>query len=89
MHELALISVYGPPDAELLQQSSGALWVSQYHGCEELKIIDIKSIATCVAMIPFIDPPDGRFFVCEKMGLEIGYLGGVEEDLDNENDPDA
>ena len=89
MHGLALISKYGPPDAELLHQSSNALWVSQYQGNEQLKVINIKSIATCIAMIPFMDPPDGRFFVCEKMGLEIGYLGGVDEDLNGANDPDV
>jgi len=54
-----------------------------------LKVIEIKTIATCVAMVPFTKPPDGRFFVCEKMGLEIGHLGGSQEDPDDPDDPDA
>lgn len=89
IHGLALISMYGPPDPELLDQSSGALWVAQYQGNENLKVINIKSILTCIAMVPFMDPPDNRFFVCEKMGLEVAYLGGAEEDIDNIHDPDA
>ena len=28
-----------------------------------------------MAMVPFMKPPDGRFFVCEKMGFEVGSLG--------------
>ena len=40
-------------------------------------------------MVPFMDPPDNRFFVCEKMGLEVAYLGGAEADVDNIHDPDA
>lgn len=30
-------------------------------------------------MVPFKEPHDGRFFVCEKMGLDIAFLGGYEE----------
>lgn len=86
---LALVSVYDPPDLDLLRESSHALWVTLYRGNESLKVINITSISTCVAMIPFTKPPDGRFFVCEKMGLEIGYLGGLQEDAGDANDPDA
>lgn len=83
MRGLALVSTFGQPNAELLQQSSGALWVAEYQGNDTLKVIEIKTISTCVAMVPFMDPPDNQFFVCEKMGLEIGYLSGAEENLDD------
>jgi hypothetical protein len=86
---LALVSVYDPPDLDLLHESSHALWVARYRGNEALKVINITSISTCVAMVPFTKPPDGRFFVCEKMGLEIGHLGGSHEEVDDDNDPDA
>lgn len=86
---LALISVYDPPDEDLLRDSSNALWVALYRGEDHLKVIDIKSIATCVAMVPFTKPPDGRFFVCEKMGLEVGNLGGFHEDAGDIGDLDA
>jgi hypothetical protein len=86
---LALISLYDPPDPDLLRDSSNALWVAHYRGDDNLKVIDIKSIATCVAMIPFTKPPDGRFFVCEKMGLEVGNLSGLIEVEGDIGDPDA
>lgn len=85
----ALVSVYGPPDEDLLHESSHALWLCHYNGNETLKVIDIKQIATCVAMIPFTDPPDGRFFVCEKMGLQVSLFTGTEEDPWDPSDPDA
>jgi hypothetical protein len=80
---LALVSEFGPPDNELLAESSNALWVSHYLGNQNLRIIEIKSISTCVAMVPFTKPPDGRFFVCEKMGLEVGSLGEPADDEDD------
>ena len=88
MKGLALVSVYGQPDPDLLHDSSQALWVSIYHGDEALKVIDIKSISTCVAMIPFTKPPDSCFFVCEKMGLEVAYLADTQEDAEDPGDPD-
>lgn len=30
-------------------------------------------------MVPFKEPHDGRFFVCEKMGLDVAFLGDYEE----------
>ena len=72
---LALVSEFGPPDNELLVESSNALWVSHYLGNANLRVIEIKSISMCVAMVPFTKPPDGCFFVCEKMGLKVGSLG--------------
>jgi len=92
MKGLALVSVYGQPDPDLLHDSSQALWVLTYHGNDALKVIDIKSISTCVAMIPFTKPPDGRFFVCKKMGLEVAYLADTQEDSEdpsNSNDLDV
>lgn len=63
--------------------------MTRYLGNDNLKVIDIKSIATCVAMIPFTSPSDGRFFVCDKMGLEIGLYTGTQENPDDPDDPDA
>ncbi|KAF8149993.1 hypothetical protein B0H34DRAFT_757239 [Crassisporium funariophilum] len=81
---LAMISVFGPPDAQLLQESSGSLIVCNYQGFEELKVIAVQQILSCVAMVPFGSPPDGRYFVCEKMGLEMAFLGRYNnEDLED------
>ena len=35
-------------------------------------------------MISFTKPADDRYFVCEKMGLEVATLGGAREDLNDE-----
>lgn len=76
---VALISKFGPPDPNLLAASSGALMVCQYQGVASLEVIQINKIISCIAMVPFTDPPDGRFFVCEKMGLDMAFLGGIQE----------
>lgn len=76
---LALISEYGIPDPVLLEESSGALIVCQYWGAASLSVIPAKNIISCLAMVPFKEPHDGRFFVCEKMGLDVAFLGGYEE----------
>lgn len=37
-------------------------------------------------MVPFKDPEDGSFFVCEKTGLEVAFLGGVREENQADSD---
>ena len=32
-------------------------------------------------MVPHQDNQDGRFFVMEKLGLEVAYMGGAEEEM--------
>ena len=74
------MSIYSPPDAHLLDASSQVLSVCRYLGDTNLRIIPVKSISTCVAMIPFKKPADDRYFVCEKMGLEVAILGEAEQE---------
>jgi hypothetical protein len=77
---VALISVFGNPDPHLLQESSGALIVCEYRGNNFLEIIPVKAISTCIAMIPFTNnPEDNLFFICNKMGLDVAFLGGAQE----------
>ena len=76
---LALVSTYSPPEPVLLTESSGALMVCKYRGISSLEVIRVKNIISCIAMVPFKDPHDGRFFVCEKMGLDMACLGGMQE----------
>ena len=82
---LALVSVYSRPNVALLEQSSGALWACCYTGQEMLEVIPIENIRSCVAMPPLNEPADDWVFVCEKMGLEVAEMGGVEEE-DNADD---
>ncbi|KAF8156693.1 hypothetical protein B0H34DRAFT_658155, partial [Crassisporium funariophilum] len=76
---LALISQFSLPNANLLAKSSGALIVCQYRGIALLVVISVKNIISCIAMIPFTEPQDGRFFVCKKRGLDVAFLGGLQE----------
>ena len=84
MHTLALVSLYGPPDQWLLEQSHHSLWSCKPQG---LAVVDVKSILSVVAMIPHSPSIPGnaqveeRFFVVEKIGLEVANMGGFQEQL--------
>ncbi|KAJ7617321.1 hypothetical protein FB45DRAFT_1034612 [Roridomyces roridus] len=51
-HTLAMVSVFGVPDRELLKESSNALWVARL-GLSGMRVIPAKSIKAVVSMIPF------------------------------------
>ena len=63
-----------------MAKSSGTLMVCQYQGIALLEVIPVKIITSCIAMVPFQEPQDGRFFICEKMGLDMTFLAGLQED---------
>ncbi|KAH7905890.1 hypothetical protein BJ138DRAFT_1072332, partial [Hygrophoropsis aurantiaca] len=81
---VALVSLYSAPDKDLLRRSHQTLWVCKYQGIGALQVIDVKSIVSVVAMVPFPHSDEvggsSSFFVAEKPGLEVAYLGGVEEE---------
>ena len=72
------------PNPRLLEESSNTLMVCQYMGDAALKIIPVKKIASCIAMVPFNDPADDYFFVCEKVGLEMAQMAGAQEEIGDE-----
>lgn len=94
---LALISVYGPPDDELLEESYDTLWACRYHGEDNFQVVNAKQLLSVVAMVPFTPPAialDGEelgeygeewYFVVEKPGLEVfGLREDNEEQADEE-----
>jgi hypothetical protein len=85
---LALVSVYGPPDQQILTESSNALWACEYTGHDALEVFPVTWIKSCVAMPPLKKPADRWFFVCEKMGLAVASMGGNVEEL-NENEDNS
>jgi len=85
---VAMISVYSRPDPELLQRSTQTVWSCKHEGEQALKLVDVKSIQSVVAMIPHRPTlPSGveeeRFFLLEKPGLG---LVTVEEDIEEDED---
>jgi hypothetical protein len=88
---LALVSVYSPPNAGLFEASNGTVLSCIYLGAANLKVIDISSIVSVVAMIPHDPFPAGngdkqeRYFVAEKPGLDATVLGGINEDQEKQD----
>lgn len=83
---LALVSIYSPPDQELLKASSFTLWSCTYRGDAALSVVDVKAITAVIAMVP--QPPFAgsveRCFVVEKPGLDVAHMGGKDEELTEE-----
>jgi hypothetical protein len=74
---------------DLLQESFNTVYSCVYVGQTDLRVIDVKKILSVVVMVP-MKPSEGarskRFFLLEKPGLEITYLGDVPTVVDNDND---
>jgi hypothetical protein len=83
VRKYALVSMWSEPDARLLGLSHGTLYVCSHMGAGDMRVIEIKSIISVVALIP-MKPSDGvaseRFFVVEKPGLEA-FIIGQDDDL--------
>jgi hypothetical protein len=83
----ALISQYSQPHQEILNSSYGTLWSSTHGRIEDMQVISAKSILSVVSMIPHSLTPNDLeqwYFACEKPGLEVARMGGVEESMTNE-----
>lgn len=80
---LAMISLYRPPVPTLLTDSSGALWTCKYNDEDALKIIDVRTILSVVAMQPlpmFLGEfPDQLWFAVEKYGIDDIELTGYHD----------
>ncbi|KAI9467136.1 hypothetical protein BJY52DRAFT_1111656 [Lactarius psammicola] len=83
----ALISVWSEPDPQLLNESSQAVYACVYHGQDNLRVIEAKSITAVVAMVP-MRPADGDhsdlFFLIDKPGLDTMALADVSSEANDE-----
>ena len=79
----ALISLYGPPDADILEDSYHMLWACKYSGDDKLEVIPISAIVSVISMQPLphkTGDPENLWFVVEKSGLDdIEMTGYVDE----------
>jgi len=81
---LVLLSLYSPPNLALYWKSHETLWSCQYQGNAGFEVLEAKDISSVVAMVPLDDEDTGRYFVTEKMGLEVAYMSGMEEEIGND-----
>ena len=77
----ALVSLYGPPNEDLLEDSFHTLWACTYHGDSNLKVVNASSIISVVSMqpLPKLACEEGLgelWFVVEKSGLDDTDLTG-------------
>ncbi|KAH7903124.1 hypothetical protein BJ138DRAFT_1138786 [Hygrophoropsis aurantiaca] len=86
---LALVSLYSPPNLRLLEESCHTLYTCEYQGDRALCIVDTVAIKSVVAMIPHAlpdNPEQLRFFLVEKPGLDVAYMGGAMEHMEGDED---
>lgn len=80
----ALVSIYSPPEPDILEQSSRTLWACTYCGSEDFCVIPISSIITVVSMQPLpqcTGDPEGLWFVVEKSGLDDTEISGYVDPI--------
>ncbi|KAI3998342.1 hypothetical protein K525DRAFT_214767 [Schizophyllum commune Loenen D] len=88
---LAMVHRYSPPDTELLNQTHQALAVCTANR-HDAYVVRVQEIRMVVGMVPLPtfgrlpEFPTTRFFIAEKLGLELAQLGGVVTGEEEEED---
>jgi hypothetical protein len=95
VHSLALVSMFSPPDEELLEESHRAAYICHYAtgGEAALKVVDVKSITSVVSMVPDyqvtlqgdIIIPENQYSLVDAPLLKLASLWGTLSD-DDDND---
>jgi hypothetical protein len=102
IHSLALVTLFSPPDDDILRESHNAAYICHHSGVDGLTVVDVKSIIGVVSMVPDFQVtvegdiiiPENRYFMVEAPFLKLGALCGtlgqdddiVDNDIDNDND---
>lgn len=84
----ALVSLYGRPNADILEESYHTLWACKYNGSENLCVVNPSSILSVVSMQPLPQlegDPENLWFVAEKSGLDDVELTGYVDPIDSAN----
>jgi len=82
----AVVSVYGPPNMDMLAKSSHVLWAAAYTSDTNLHVIKTRAIISVVSMQPLPrkpDDPENLWFVVEKSGLDDTELTGYVDPVDS------
>lgn len=81
----ALVSMYGPPDRDIVEDSYHTLFACPYQGDSALQVICVSSIVSVISMQPFPRLPgdaEDLWFVVEKSGLDvIESLGYFDQEI--------
>jgi hypothetical protein len=78
--------LYSPPDEYLLRLTHDTLYVCGHPGEDAVVVIDIKSIVSVIAMVPFPFVVGGRsnqYFMIEQIGLDIVETDIAADPLDD------
>lgn len=97
-------SVFSDLDRAEFKRSRKTLAVLTHQGDASMEVLDVKKIHSVVAMVPWkyaltraekLDPAKvaaatTKYFVCEKIGMEVAFWGErIEEDIgEGHNDED-
>ena len=76
-----MVSTFSNPDLELLQSSYQALYVCKYQGDQSLEVIEVNTICSVIAIVPFdqsletstIFQVGQRYIMVEKFGLDMDH----------------
>lgn len=82
---ITIVSLYLPPNEDFLTQSHGALVSCTKLRGDGLCVIDISSIQSIMAMIPYSHPGVflDQYFLVEKTGMQLAHFGFENDDDDN------
>jgi hypothetical protein len=82
LRAFALVSLFSPPNEHILKSTQTTLPVCRYYGERMLMVIDVVSILSVVAMIPypfFIDGHGEQYFMVEQIGLDVIEVDSLED----------
>ncbi|KAI6018906.1 hypothetical protein BKA83DRAFT_4127454 [Pisolithus microcarpus] len=90
--DVAVITMFSPPDPNLLKLSYHTIHACQHQG-EDVRVINVKSITGVVGMVPHRFPGlDCHYFVVEHPSLDITTFGvpyegeGAQDEIDDDED---
>ncbi|KAF8991354.1 hypothetical protein BDQ17DRAFT_1255007 [Cyathus striatus] len=86
---VAMVSLFTKPDQQLFEDSCGTVLSCMLMGETSLRVVNVKSIQSVVAAIPFphndnYPELEGNVFIVEKPGLDIATISDFEEALYDE-----
>ncbi|KIJ57736.1 hypothetical protein HYDPIDRAFT_103912 [Hydnomerulius pinastri MD-312] len=85
---LALVSVFGHPRIDLLEESSGTYFACKHLGDNGLAVVKATTINSVVSMIPHLLDGEEYWYMFEKPGMDVADLGGFFEGGEEGEDGD-